>query len=95
MKYFVIALNYQEARDWTMKNKQRIYEEHSIPVGSMQYLDSIVNLKGIHAPRGIFVGQWYNRKDIVDIFQQLRIQGANPESIRRAMDFYYSEPQSQ
>ena len=92
MKYFVIAGNYEQARRWTALNKERIYQQENLQLGTMQYVDGVETLKGIREPRGIFIGTWYKRPDIQEIFDQLRVAGANFNQIKLAMDYYYSEP---
>ena len=89
MKYFVIAGNYEEARRWTTLNKERIYQNLQVEIATMQYVQSVETLKGIHEPRGIFIGTWLKRPDIEHILTQLKISGAN---VQRASDMYYSEP---
>ena len=90
MKYFVIAGTYEEARRWTALNKHRVYnEEEGIQVGAIRYVASVEILKGIHEPKGVFIGTWCKHPDIENILTQLKISGAN---VQRACDVYYSEP---
>lgn len=93
MKYFVIAGTYDEARRWTALNKHRVYnEEEGLQVGAIRYVDGVETLKGIREPKGIFIGTWYRRPDISEIFSQLMVAQADSKQIQRAMDYYYSEP---
>lgn len=93
MKYFVIAYDYNEALNWVTLNKNRLYQEHGVQPGECMYLDGPDNLIGIKNPRGIFVGKWYQRKDIKDILIQLQINKFhnNLEAIKKAWKYVDSE----
>lgn len=89
MKYFIIAYNYEEALEWVTLNKQRIYKDYQVQPGESMYLESANDLIGIENPRGIFVGRWYQRKDIKDILIQLQISKFhnNLEAIEKAWKY--------
>lgn len=92
MKYFVIAGTYEEALRWTALNKHRVYAIGGISAGGIRYVASVEILKGIHEPKGIFIGTWYRRPDISEILSQLIASRADTKQIQHAMDYYYSEP---
>ena len=87
MRYFVIAGTYDEARRWTALNKERIYQQENLQVGTMQYVQGVETLKGIHEPKGIFIGTWYRRPDIEHILTQLQVAGADSKQIKLARDY--------
>lgn len=94
MKYFIIAYNYNEALKWVTLNKQRIYKDYQVQPGESMYLESANDLIGIENPRGIFVGRWYQRKDIKDILIQLQISDkfrTSPEAIEKAWKYIDKE----
>lgn len=76
MKYFVISGTFFEFKDWKSKHYPEMLLNRQIEnVGDIIYVSGIHMLKGYQNPRGIFIGTWYRRKDIEDIFIQLRISG--------------------
>jgi len=66
VKTFIIAGNHSEFVNY-IRDKNR---------ASYIYVSSIDQLKGYNKPSGKFIGTWYQRKDLGDILDQLRIAGS-------------------
>jgi hypothetical protein len=81
MKYqYIIAGNIDQYRNWAADK---------MSVNHFLYVSGPDMLRGIENPHGIFIGTWYERKDIYDILLNLltasRVE--NPE-IRKAIKYY-------
>ena len=72
-KYFVIAGNHQQYRDFVKRKAQQLYDEGqtSVTLSNFIYVSGPENLLGYANPRGFFVGTWRERKDMDYIFHQL------------------------
>jgi len=81
MKYqYIIAGNIDQYRNWAADK---------MSVNHFLYVSGPDMIRGIENPHGIFIGTWYERKDIYDILLNLltasRVE--NPE-IRKAIKYY-------
>ena len=81
MKYqYIIAGNIDQYRNWAADK---------MSVNHCQYVGGPDILRGIENPHGVFIGTWYERKDIYDILLNLltasRVE--NPE-LRKAIKYY-------
>jgi hypothetical protein len=75
MKTLVIAGNANEAKYWIITDIGKKYPTNT----SLQYNDYIIvvhpdQLRGMRDPKGIFIGTWRNRKDILEILSTLLVQ---------------------
>ena len=80
MKYqYIIAGNHIQYLNWL--NKQTNIH--------CQYVGGPDILRGIRDPHGVFIGTWYERKDIYNILVQLVAASRvdNP-ALRKALDYY-------
>ena len=87
MKYqYIIAGNIDQYRNWAADK---------MSVNHCQYVGGPDILRGIENPHGVFIGTWYERKDIQEILARLlatsRVE--NPE-LRKAIR-YYEEKQNE
>ena len=82
---YIIAGNHSQYMTWLSKQK----DIHC------QYVGGPDILRGIENPHGVFIGTWYERKDIQEILARLlatsRVE--NPE-LRKAIR-YYEEKQNE
>ena len=81
MKYqYIIAGNIDQYRNWAADK---------MSVNHCQYVGGPDILRGIENPHGVFIGTWYERKDIQEILARLlsasRVE--NPE-LRKAIKYY-------
>lgn len=81
MKYqYIIAGNIDQYRNWAADK---------MSVNHFLYVSGPDMIRGIENPHGIFIGTWYERKDIYDILLNLltasRVE--NPE-LRKAIKYY-------
>lgn len=68
-KYFVIAGYYHQAQHWINNNHSKLSTQDYYPI----IITDVIQLIGISDPNGIFIGDWKERVDIIDILQQLII----------------------
>lgn len=76
---YIIAGNHSQYMTWLSKQK----DIHC------QYVGGPDILRGIRDPHGVFIGTWYERKDMDDILMQLVVASRvdNP-ALRKAIDYY-------
>lgn len=87
MKYqYIIAGNIDQYRNWAADK---------MSVNHCQYVGGPDILRGIENPHGVFIGTWYERKDIQEILARLLASSRveNPE-LRKAIK-YYEEKQNE
>jgi hypothetical protein len=77
---YIIAGNYDQYCAWAADK---------MSVNNCRYVSSPDILRGIENPHGVFIGTWYERKDIDDILVQLVAASLsdNP-ALRKAIDYY-------
>lgn len=76
MRNYIIAGNYAEYADWI---KKKIFSP-SVHV----YVTNADKLMGVHNPHGWFIGTWYDRDDMEEIFEVLlKATDITTESHRR------------
>ena len=76
MRNYIIAGNYEQYSLWI---KKKIFSP-SVHV----YLTNPNTLRGVHNPHGWFIGTWYERDDMEEIFEVLlRAADVTTESHRR------------
>lgn len=81
MKYqYIIAGNIDQYRNWAADK---------MSVNHCQYVGGPDILRGIENPHGVFIGTWYERKDIQEILARLLASSRveNPE-LRKAIKYY-------
>jgi hypothetical protein len=66
VKTFIIAGNYNQFLNYTRDKNRNDYV----------YVSSTDRLKGYSKPTGRFIGTWYQRKDLGDILDQLKVAGS-------------------
>jgi hypothetical protein len=78
---YIIAGNHMQYMSWLSKQKNI----------HCQYVGIPDVLRGIENPHGVFIGTWYERKDMYDILIQLVAASRvdNP-ALRKAIDYYES-----
>jgi hypothetical protein len=83
---YIIAGNHSQYMNWLFKQKKWLYNQDNI---HCQYVGGPDILRGIRDPHGVFIGTWYERKDIDDILMQLVAASRvdNP-ALRKAIDYY-------
>jgi hypothetical protein len=64
---FIIAGSHVQYIDYVNKKGLLSNTKH------YQYVSSVDSLRGYHNPRGVFIGTWYDKPDILDIIYQLMI----------------------
>jgi len=74
-RIFIIAGNYQQFREYQRKG----YSDDLLLYQNLVYVSDVMTLKGIHKPRGRFIGTWYRREDLGDIIMQLRLASSIDE----------------
>ena len=81
MKYqYIIAGNYDQYCTWAADK---------MSVNNCRYVSSINVLRGIRDPHGVFIGTWYERKDIYDILLiLLTASSVENTEIRKAIKYY-------
>lgn len=62
---YIICGNYHEFKEYRDKNPDRLAQY------AMKYVNGPNTLRGVSDPHGVFVGTWYERKDIRDIIVQI------------------------
>lgn len=68
-KTFVIAGNHAHARMWIKEDADKRWRagETSITLSDYIYVSGPEQLRGYSDPHGVFIGNWYERKDIREI----------------------------
>lgn len=80
-RLYIVAPN-RDIFNWWWRDK--IHDEtwttaHNIEnVNQLCYVSSVDSIRGIRNPHGLFIGEWYKRKDAYDILQQLMIASSPP-----------------
>lgn len=96
-KYYVIAGTYDQYNAFIRKKAQEMWDKGSnVSLSHFIYVDGSQTLKGISNPNGFFVGTWYNRPEMPDIFMQLALaitdhQGENSEkyaNLKKTVEIY-------
>ena len=87
MKYFVIAGNHSQFLDWKNRNYPEMLLNGDIQgLQDIIYVSSIDQLRGVSNPKGVFIGTWGERKDILDIIIQLQVAGVESDKIDRIQE---------
>lgn len=75
-KIFVIAGTRNEATEWIKKDLQKrtMAGETTLSMSEYVYVDDVIRIKGYNNPRGVFIGTWRKRADIVGIVESLYVQ---------------------
>lgn len=78
-RHYIIAGNIDQYRNWAADK---------MSVNECLYVGGPDILRGIENPHGVFIGTWYERKDIDDILVQLVAASRvdNP-ALRKAIDY--------
>lgn len=86
-KIFVISGNHSQYNDWKNRNYPEMLLNGDIQgLQDIIYVSSIERLRGVSNPKGIFIGTWYERKDIQDLIIQLRVAGVESYKIDRIQE---------
>lgn len=89
-KTFVIAGNHEQARTWIKQNITDYANTHGAWRSLSDYIavSGPEQLKGYSDPHGVFIGNWYERKDIGEVLTIL-LQCSNGNSgILKALQVY-------
>jgi hypothetical protein len=80
---FVVAGNHEQAYQYINKKlEERIRNGEEVSrVDDYSYVRDVMTLKGISNPRGVFIGTWKERKDILEIVQTLMMNSINPNPV--------------
>jgi len=80
-RHYIISGNYDQYKQWTW--------ERGVDRKDFVFVGGPDILRGIRDPHGVFIGTWYERKDIDDILVQLVAASRvdNP-ALRKALDYY-------
>ena len=78
MKY-VICGNYHEFKEYREKNPDHLAQH------AMKYVNGPDTLRGVTDPHGVFVGSWYQRKDIHDIILQITVSAKYDQDTLNAL----------
>ena len=86
MEMFVIAGNVNEYQNWLFHLKKTTNYR-----SNYRYVGVPDILRGIENPHGVFIGTWYNRKDIHEILERLVVSSRvdNP-GLNKAIEYYRS-----
>ena len=76
MKQYIIAGSLEQFRQWKHKYLSELGDLYTISVQDIVYVQDILTLKGLHKPKGRFIGTWYKRQDIDQIVFQLLVVGS-------------------
>ncbi len=90
-KTFVIAGNHDHARIWIKEDVDKRYRagETSITLSDYIYVSGPEQLRGYSDPHGVFIGNWYERKDIREILTILHMSGNKVNTqILKALQVY-------
>ena len=92
MKVFVVAGNHNEAYTYiNRKLEERIANGETVSnIGDYVYVDSIVRLRGVSNPHGVFIGTWKDRPDILEIVFELIMHSTDPTKLRKIHDDLYN-----
>jgi hypothetical protein len=87
MKTLVIAGNTAEANYWIIQDLGKKYPSNT----SLSMSDYIIGhsadqLRGWRDPKGIFIGTWRNRKDILEILSMLLVNMTIPSKHKIIQD---------
>ena len=75
MKTLVVAGTTQEANYWIIQDLGKKYPSNtSLSMSDYISVHSPDQLRGMRDPKGIFIGTWRNRKDILEILSTLLVQ---------------------
>jgi hypothetical protein len=66
----VVAGTREEYTNWVRK--------HNLHPGEWWYVSGVDMTRGFSNPKGIFIGTWYKRKDIMGILIQLKVASHEP-----------------
>ena len=90
MKTFVIAGTKREADYWIITDLSKKYPFNtSMSMSDYVYVSSPEKLKGISDPHGVFIGTWYERPDMLEVIQTLRLcTRVRNEKLNIIMDLY-------
>jgi hypothetical protein len=87
MKTYIIAGTSEQARNWL--REKEYYTGFSYKPQDFQIITDVFQLRGIENPSGVFVGTWYQRKDIRDILEVLlTCMRETNEGVMKALKFY-------
>lgn len=90
-KTFVIAGNHEQARNWIKQNITDYANTHGAWRSLSDYIavSGPEQLKGYSDPHGVFIGNWYERKDIREILTILHMSGNKVNTqIMKAIQVY-------
>ena len=78
---YIIAGNVNEYQNWLFHQKTT----------NCRYVGGPDILRGIENPHGVFIGTWYNRKDIHEILNRLVVSSrVNNPGLNKAIEYYGS-----
>lgn len=79
MKTYVVAGTYHEANYWIINDLGKKYPTNtSLTMSHYVYVSSPDTLRGARDPHGVFVGNWMDRPDILEIVEALMIVSTYP-----------------
>ena len=92
MKVFVVAGNHDEAYTYiNRKLEERIANGETVSkIGDYVYVDSVIRLRGVSNPHGVFIGTWKDRPDILEIVFELIMHSTDPTKLRKIHDDLYN-----
>jgi hypothetical protein len=67
-RYFIVAGNHSEYKDWVFKNRSRFPDNN---LNDFIYVHSLIVLRGYANPHGFFIGTFRSRVDLYDIVQTI------------------------
>lgn len=89
---FVIAGTHEQAKDWITKDRNKHLENGTFRyTGDYVIVSNPTVLKGYSDPHGVFIGTWYERPDISEIFLLIRVAStisADNKGLLFAMETY-------
>jgi hypothetical protein len=94
MKTFVIAGTLDQAKTWIKMDAEKRYANGNTSISLSDYVvvNQSLSLKGYSNPHGMFVGTWWERKDIEEIIINLTIQSHTyNKAIDRVKEIYESK----
>jgi hypothetical protein len=79
MKTLVIAGNQSEATHWIINDLGKKYPSNtSLSMSNYIIVHSPDHLRGMRDPKGIFIGTWKQREDILEILSTLLVNMTEP-----------------
>lgn len=82
-KIFVIAGNYEQAKQWIKQDiEKRTKLMYDVSWSDYVIVKSVDNLRGIQDPHGVFVGTWKQRVDLLQIMNTLRLNSPDSATIQ-------------